>query len=133
MPPFGDATRVAFAKADAPEEFVYDWNGLDGFGRRVQARQEVRVTVGYDHFCQFRPTSRFGNFPGTTSGGSPTLNVDVGVLRRGGRACSVRRIYTMAVQQWDNRPLGLGGWKGGAVAGNGTFAASPDGVLASGA
>ena len=104
-PPFGVATSASFTKLGTPDEYVYDWNGLDGFNHQVQARQEVRVTVGYDYFCNFSPVNRFGNYSGPA-----TLNVSPEDLARGGRACSVQRKYTLPVQQWDNRPLGLGGW-----------------------
>jgi len=80
---------------------VVDWDGLDGYGRPVQGRQNATVRVGYAYDAQYQTPTRFyaTNYGGASPGAS---------FARDGIMLS--REFRTSVGGWDARGQGLGGW-----------------------
>lgn len=92
------------AKAD--QEWRFSWDGLDRFGRPVQGRQQLHLTISYvydrvymappDVAASFGLVPVRGGFVNGTAGARTTVRKS--------------RTVRLTVGGFDPRPLGLGGW-----------------------
>lgn len=76
------------------------WDGLDAYGRVLQARQLATVTIGYGYDGAYQTANRFGyNGNGVSITGSLTR-----------REITLSRVHQAYVGNFDDRLLDLGGW-----------------------
>lgn len=93
-----------FTKEDFPAEpnlsYLYEWDGLDGFGRPAGGAQLVRVRVGYVYQGVYEQVDRFGyGGRGIPITGSRTR-----------QEVALWREFQTTIGEWDARTIGLGGW-----------------------
>jgi RHS repeat-associated protein len=86
--------------AQANQTTTFLWDGMDAYGRVMQARQLATIDVGYTYDGSYQRTDRFGY----NGNGTPIM----GSLTR--REVTLPRLYRVYVGNFDDRALALGGW-----------------------
>jgi YD repeat-containing protein len=93
-----------FLKEDFPAQpdlsYLYEWDGLDGFGQPVAGAQPARVRIGYVYQGVYEQVERFGQ------GGR-------GIPITGSRTrqeVALWREFQTTIGGWDARNVWLGGW-----------------------
>ena len=80
-------------------ETEFTWDGKDAYGRTLQGRQPMKVSIGYAYGAEYGVTDRFGyNFEGNITLGSS------------GRYFIIWQHSEALIGGWDNRSQGFGGW-----------------------
>ncbi|MEN9581957.1 MAG: hypothetical protein RJA70_4966, partial [Pseudomonadota bacterium] len=79
---------------------TFVWDGLDAFGREVQGRQPLKVTVTYAYKALYGAALVFGQF-------GPTASLTGDPARE---EIYLSETWNTSIGAWDARGVGLGGW-----------------------
>jgi RHS repeat-associated protein len=104
--------------AAANQQYLFAWDGTDAYGRRVQGRQLVQVSIGYVYTASYQENNRFaeisrvGGGSGGVGGGGGGAELRppilTGELSR--FEVTVSQSSQALVGPLDAQALGLGGW-----------------------
>jgi RHS repeat-associated protein len=89
----------SFSPAQPNQSTVFQWDGMDGYGRVVQGVQPVVVRIGYTYNGTYTTPSRFGAYGGS----SITENVTR-------RQVTLWSEWNTTLGTWDDLQEGLDGW-----------------------
>jgi RHS repeat-associated protein len=86
------------------QSLTFEWNGLDAYGRTVLGRQFAIVKVGYEFAAaRYATPGRFGS-----GAGEGSSSISLVPMRRSAILWRTKAI--IAVENWDARSMGVGGW-----------------------
>ena len=95
----------------APDQsYAFTWDGKDGYGRTVQGRQPVNVTIGYVYPCHYwTPSERSGASFSAVFGQMPANGTPAAYCRSQLEVTLFQR-WQGSLGGWQSRSVGLGGW-----------------------
>ncbi|HVW30878.1 MAG TPA: LamG-like jellyroll fold domain-containing protein [Polyangiaceae bacterium] len=89
----------------ANQEYVFDWDGLDAYGRQLQGSQPVTVELSRVVPAAYTAPATSGNAFGQYSGTGVTLTTD-----RVRDTYSITTRYDLTIGAYDSRPQQIAGW-----------------------